>query len=255
MQHLTKLRKNKMPKPAEENSLRKHVENALNRHTNFEDIDVLLKHINEDKRADYLIEDRSIIIEQKEYTSSDEHKAKGKAYAKFVSSMFDKYNIDPDELSLENVQGKFALLTEEEAKKHRKLRNNFYDKIKDLMHKANKQIGSTKKLLDLEKSSGALLLVFDKVSGILPRVVTERVQRSIELYEHIDVVVYTIHFDSFLYNGNSTVNGMIEKQSSSSGYDCGRKIREVILGRPLSKEPIYISNNDVVIQTKRNIFE
>ena len=84
-----------MNKPARTGSLRWNVENSFRSVQGYENLDVVLKHVNKDKRADYLFFDRKLVAEQKEYIDSPQHRAKGKAALELSDRLIAKYGIDP----------------------------------------------------------------------------------------------------------------------------------------------------------------
>jgi hypothetical protein len=62
------------------------------------------------------------------------------------------------------------------------------------MDEANDQIEATKRILGLRNPIALLLVLFDRIPGIIPGVVADRVQRCFamdgadKVYEHIDFV-------------------------------------------------------------------
>ncbi len=252
-----------MTKPAKPGSFRKFIEDKIHAIPGCVDIDDLMRREPESKKADYLLYDRNVIVEQKEYGNSPQHMEKGRRYQEYVGGLFKKYGIDADALDDSNRDESFGLLSAEEVAHLRKLKNDFYDKIKDEMHKANIQIQSTKRVLGLPDAVGVVLVIFDRVNGIMPDVISQRVFRAFDilkegepLYKHVDVFIYSLYMRDLLYNGHSQVNGQITREGSLRSIEYARRILDDLGENKGSARPYKtVSKDDIVKQLVPNVFE
>jgi hypothetical protein len=170
-------------------TLQANVEDCLRKADTYEDVNVLLSHLPETKKADHLLFNREVVIEQKDYNETQEHRKKGRALNNYFSLLSAKYRIN-----LASSADFERIITQEERRKLRVLKNDFYDKIKDYMDAADKQLASTKVELGIPDALGVLLLNFDTISGIFPPIVTQRVFRCFhkpggKQHKHIDFVI------------------------------------------------------------------
>lgn len=252
-----------MTKSAKPGSLRKYIKDSIRAIPGCEDIDHLMRREPEGKKADYLLYDRTVIIEQKEYANSPQHTEKGRRYQDYADGLFNKYGVDPDILNESNPNGKFQVLSAEEAARILKLKSDFYDKIKDEMHKANTQIRSTKKILGLPNAVGVILVIFDLVDSIIPAVIHQRVVKTFEiskngvpLYEHIDIFIYALRLKHLRYNGFSRMNGYIQRDGSPQPLECAERIlgdlRKGLRSNWIRKVP---SRDDTVEQLTADVFD
>jgi hypothetical protein len=152
-------------------TLQANVEDCLRKADTYENVDVLLKHLPAHKKADHLLFLREVVIEQKDYNETPEHRKKGRALKTYVSFLSAKYG------QLASLAEFERIVTQEERRKLRLLENDFYDKIKDYMDRADKQLASTKVELEIPDALGVLLLNFDTISGIIPEIIKKRVFR------------------------------------------------------------------------------
>jgi hypothetical protein len=202
----------------------------------YENLDTLLPQVDKQRRADHLIYNRKVIIEEKEYRSSPEHNAKGMDLEAFYESISKKYKFDfysPPPGYLEN-------LTEEESEEFRKLKGKFSKKIKDKVHEANKQIAATKEIeiLGLQKSIGVALIIIDQIPGILPEVVEEGVGRCFKSmdgdnqdYKGVDIVIAPCLLKDLSILGQNTFIAKIVKNNNPDHHEYGRKILDVLKGK------------------------
>ena len=201
----------------------------------YESIDKLINKKTGNKKADYFLYDRKVVVEQKEFLNSPQHDKKGNAYQDYVSMLFQKHNINPYTQDKSYLREKHKLLSPDEAVHHAKLRNAFYDKIKDDIHIANNQIESTKKVFGTPNAVGVVLMIFDRVNGIMPAVISERVGRTFDikkdgtpLYKHVDIFIYAIHLKDLEYNNATCMNGHITRDSSGEHPKVARSILDVL---------------------------
>jgi len=134
-----------MVKPAKPGSVRRYVEDRLQAIPGYENINDVLPKASDGNKADYLLFDRKIIVEQKEFVNSSEHREKGRRFQEYSSVIFKKYGID----LLDPDTTKYDLLSNEEKDILYKLRGKFYNKIKLDISEANYQIEATKRTLKL----------------------------------------------------------------------------------------------------------
>jgi hypothetical protein len=59
-------------------TLQANVEDCLRKADTYEDVDVLLSHLSEAKKADHLLFNREVVIEQKDYNETQEHRKKAR---------------------------------------------------------------------------------------------------------------------------------------------------------------------------------
>lgn len=221
-----------MSTPPKEDSLMHHIEKRIKRITGCKQLDQMYPGGVEGGISDYLLHDGALIVEQKNYEDSPEQRRNGQALLDLMYVLMDKYGVTPDtEKHLPNV------LSKEDAKILSKVRDKFYDKIKDCMYEANKQIRSTKNFLSLKDSSGALLIIFDRIPGVYIDVIAERIMRCFNqsmgnkrAYNNIDFVVFSCHLKDMLVNGRPVVNGHILRQDNNDKHlEYARGIRKAML--------------------------
>jgi hypothetical protein len=246
-----------MPTPPKVDSLMYHIEKRVKNIAGCEQLDQMYPGGIEGGISDYLLYDRSLIVEQKNYEDSPEQRKNGHALLNLMNVLMDKYNVNPDtEKHLPNV------LSKEDAKILSKLRDKFYDKIKDCMDQANKQIGSTKSFLSLNDASGALLIIFDQIPGVYTDVIVERIARCFNrsmsdkmAYSNIDFVVFSCHLKDMLVNGRPALNGHMLKQENDKHLEYARDIRRALLDGVGSLSPSSIPVGfPVTHQTHPDIF-
>lgn len=252
-----------MTKPAKPGSLRKYVEDAIRAIPGCEDVDDLMRREPEGNKADYLLYDRNVIVEQKEYRNSPQSIEKGKRYQEYVGGLFNKYGIDSNALNESNRDENFRLLSAEEVTHLHKLKGDFYDKIKDEIHKANAQIKSTKRMLGVSDAVGVVLVIFDCVNGFMPAVISQRVLGAFDilkdgepLYKHVDVFIYSLRMKHLVYNNYSQVNGQITREGSPRSLDYARRILDDLReGQGGIWTRKAVSKDDVVQQLVPDIFD
>ena len=200
-----------MTRPAWSCSLRSHVEHKISKITGYENIDKILRHTAKEKRADYLAFERNIIVEQKEFHDSPQNREKGRALEELLGKLAAK--------------NKFAgvnwpATSRDEEKQVSILAARFNDKIKDYIHTSDKQIRSTKRILNLPSAIGVLLLIFDEVAGIFPPVIRQRVERTFAakiddspIYADVEIVIFVCRLKNIQVSGNRTVMGRIIRRN------------------------------------------
>lgn len=216
-----------MTKPAKPGSVRKHIEDNISTIRGYENIDKIMR----GDRADYLLYDRKVIVEQKEFENSPQHNEKGRLQQAYILQLFEKYGIDPHSQDRAYLQEQRKRLSEEEAAQLENLRDNFYNKIKVNIHKANNQISSTKNVLGLPNAVGVVLMVFDRINGIIPSVIEERVNRTFNTLEngdpsckHVDIFIYALWMKDMLYDGADYLSGHITRNASMENIEYARSI-------------------------------
>lgn len=247
-----------MTKPAKLGSLRKYVEDKVSAIQGYENIDKMLK----GERADYLLYGRQVIVEQKEFENSPQHIKKGSIVQSYTAQIFDKYGIDPSSQDRSYLSEMYKLLSKEEVAHLSKLRNDFTDKIKDDIHKANKQIGSTKRVLGLPNATGAVLMIFDGINGIMPSVMEDRVGRIFRaqqndepLYKHVDIFIFVLRMKDMLFDGSSRLNGQMTRSGSAEHVGHARSILDALkAGEPRMRLRRMGKRNDVVVQLIQDVF-
>lgn len=251
-----------MTKPAKPGSLRQHVESRVCLIEGYESIDNLPRKVTGGKKADYLLCNKSVIVEQKEFLNSPQHNKRGENYQEYSAHLFQKYAINPNTQDLEYFREQYKLLSPEETLIHNELRNAFYDKIKDNIHSSNAQIASTKRILGLPNAIGVVLMLFDRVNGIMPAVINERVERAFNLrengkfsYEHVEVFIYSIRLKDLLYNDASCMNGYVSRDSSGEKVEYARKILDALRVNTKNPRPRATpGKDDFVRQLVPNVF-
>jgi len=167
-------------KPPVPGSLRAHVEDEMRKARDYIDLNVLLKNIPQGRRADYMVyKEPAVIIEQKEHLNSPELNSKGKALDDFVTSMCMKYHTDESGL----FPLSSSVMSVEERQTFTNLRDKFYNKIHQYTWDANDQIGQTKSIRNMPAAIGCMLLIFDRVSGMYPEIIGQRIARNFDLHE------------------------------------------------------------------------
>lgn len=127
----------------------------------------------------------------------------------------------------------------------------------------NIQIQSTKRVLGLPDAVGVVLVIFDRVNGIMPDVISQRVFRAFDilkegeaLYKHVDVFIYSLYMRDLLYNGHSQVNGQITREGSLRSTEYARRILDDLGENKGGARPYKtVSKNDIVEQLVPNVFE
>lgn len=247
-----------MTNPAKPGSFRRHIEDKISGTQAFENLDDLLRLIHEDKRADYLMFDRSVIVEQKEFMDTPQHRAKGKALSDLSRSLMMKYSIKPD---LSNLAA--TTLSQDEWDDLHKLRDKFYNRMRQELHCADKQIASTKSILRIPDAVGVALMVFDKVPGIMPAVIYNRVIRFFEeqddgglKHKHVDIVIFSLYMKDMLYNGRPYMNGRIVRNESVEHVGYARRILDALKeGGSKNQRRAFVGKDDVITQLRPDIFQ
>ena len=247
-----------MTKFAKPGSLRKYVEDKISAIQGYENIDKILK----SKGADYLLYGRRVIVEQKEFENSPQHRKKGSRMQAYSEQLFEKYGINPISQDRSYLSEKYKLLSEEEATHLSKLRNDFYDKIKDDIRDANKQIESTKKALGLPEATGVVLMIFDRINSIMPSVIENRVgrifgaqQNGEPLYKHVDVFIFALWMKDMLYDGADYLNGQMTRSGSAEHIEHARNILDALkVGQTRVRSRRMANRNDIVDQLVPDLF-
>ena len=192
-------------KPHAALSFREHLESRLSRLPVFENIDRLGR-AGTGKRADYFLYDRRLVVEQKTYLETPQHKEKGKAIESLFTSLEKKYRKPFAEI----IKQKPGILREEEADELNALSLRFNDKVKDLLHESSKQIGSTKRIFGIPEATGAVLLIFDRVTGVFPGSVSPRIHKCLSSPKspdsfcgHIDFVISCFNLKDLSFDGGN----------------------------------------------------
>ena len=139
----------------------------------YENIDVVLNTVNEGRRADYLFEDRSIIVEKKEIKAYNFDK--NKRILGFFVQLRIKYDFPTsDTIDIENIddQDRDTLF---------RIVQNDLDTVKDKIHEANKQVGNTASILGIKDFSGVVLLISDQIENLIPQAISIRAQTALDL--------------------------------------------------------------------------
>jgi hypothetical protein len=238
-------------------TLHANVEDCLKKADTYEDVDALLS-LPEAKKADHLLFNREVVVEQKDYIETQEHRKKGKAlmaYANFLSS---KYG-----LQIALLLSFWNVITQDERRKLQLLQSDFYDKIKDNMDKADKQIASTKKELGIPEALGVLLLVFDSISGIFPPIVTQRVFRCFhrqggKQHKHIDFVIASYAMKDVAINGCCDCNqSLLSDPTNLKQLEHSRAILDLLKANASGVRPRQTNPTQLHIQPLKptDIFE
>ena len=214
--------------PAVTSSLRYDIEQVLANMPGFENIDTLLKNVKEGKRADYLFEERSVIVEQKEITEWSSTR-KQKDLQSFSEEMLYKYYQNYPE----KIPG-IDDFSEDDVRTSERLVLEKLDPIKDLMHKANKQIESTKRLLEISNASGLLLLISDQMPLLFPHSFFARVRTALYIleegkikYSHLDAVLVIARASGFTANGRTRFDLIISRNPDVA--DAASKFAQAVL--------------------------
>ncbi len=234
-----------MSKAAKPGSLREHVETQMKEISGCENLETVLHNVREGNRADYLLSNRSIIVEQKEYEDSAEHRMKGRQMYEFTNRLIQN-----------------GLSTNAEIKETERLKSKFYNKIGQKLHHASNQIASTKKILNLPNAVGVALLISDRVPGLMPVVVDDRVCRSFDSKSsenncpYIDVVVYSMYMKDLLsYTGKPCCNGGILRNDSDNRLlGISRLIRDGLNGKNSNRQRVTFQRNEWMVQLHPDIF-
>ena len=247
-----------MTKPAKPGSLRKHIEDKISAIQGYENLDKIMR----GERADYLLFNRKVIIEQKEFENSPQHNKKGALQQNYTMQLFAKYGIDPYSRDQLYLQEKHKLLSQEEAGQLDKLRDDFYNKIKVNMHKANSQIGATQRVLGLPNAVGVVLMVFDKINGMMPAVIRDRVTRTFDTLEngepsckHVDIVIFALWMKGMSYDGAEYLNGHITRNGSTEHTEYARSILDGLKeGQTQARARRNLNAGDMVDQLVPDVF-
>jgi hypothetical protein len=224
----------------------------------YEDVNVLLEDIPEPKRADHLLFNRAVIIEQKDYNETPEHRKKGRALKTYVSFLSAKYG-----RQLASLAEFERMVTQEERRKLHRLENDFYDKIKDYMDRADKQLASTKVELKIPDALGVLLLNFDAISGIVPEITKKRVFRCFfgpggKQHQHIDFVIASYALKDIAINGCCYSNqSLLSDEANPKQLQYSRAILDLLLANASGIRPRQTNPERFRIQplTANDIFE
>lgn len=130
------------------------------------------------------------------------------------------------------------------------------------MSDADKQISSTKRILEINTSVDSLLIIFDGIPRILSDVIFERVVRcfdetrdSADAYQHVDFVVFACHLKDMLVNGKSHVNGHATRTAEGRSINYARQVLNALKSHTVNPLPRMSSEEQQVItQLKPNIF-
>jgi hypothetical protein len=210
-------------------TLQANVEDCLRKADTYENVDVLLKHLPAHKKADHLLFRREVVTEQKDYNETPEHRKKGQALKTYVSFLSAKYG-----RQLASLAEFERIVTQEERRKLRLLENDFYDKIKDYMDRADKQLASTKVELEIPDALGVLLLNFDTISGIIPEIIKKRVFRCFfglgeKQHQHIDFVIASYAMKDAAINGCCDCNqSLLSDAANSKQLEYSRAILDLL---------------------------
>ena len=132
------------------------------------------------------------------------------------------------------------------------------------MRNANKQIGSTKRLLKLPDAIGVVVIIFDLIPGIIPQVVTERVRRCFALptsngeqaFDHIDIAMSCLRLKDFRFNGNTELDIRQCRTEDTDHVSYARSLLEVLsAGTRKSKPRLRVRSDDWTQQLRANIFD
>lgn len=104
-------------------SLGQHVKDRLRNMSGYEDIEQLNIPTIKGRRADHLAFNRDLIIEQKDFTPSEEHVRNGANLENAIKYLMNKYDVGPD--TIPNIHN---AISEQESRHLFDLRNKFIRK-------------------------------------------------------------------------------------------------------------------------------
>jgi hypothetical protein len=175
----------------------------------IDDLD-LPPEFDEEKRADFLIENRGAIIELKSLESDPEHKIHSELE---LHRNRDEYPLFYGQLEIHKILNHLP----DGKQIQRKLFYRVCRSIEKSFREADKQIGATKKILACPDSFGLLVLLNQDISVLSPEIISNRVSQLLTKkdndgslhYKNITSVL--IIFENFSFNSkkgghDSTVN-------------------------------------------------
>ena len=105
-------------------------------------------------------------------------------------------------------------------------------------------------------------MIFDKINGIMPSVIEERVGRIFRaqdsggpLYKHVDVFIFTLWMKDMLYDGASYLNGQMTRSGSAEHVGYARNILDALkVGLSQMRPRRMAERGDIVDQLVPNVF-
>lgn len=164
------------------------------------------------KRADYLLESRTIIIEQKEITKYKWLRKDD--LREFKNSVIARYGVDPLTRGM-----RFDQLSSDELQRLQHIMLNDVDIIRDAIEKANRQICDTKTLFEIPNAVGVLLLICDRNEYLLPQAIATRLKTALDMklgdefrYPHVECAVAFCRAKGFLVDNRTRFNLRVSRE-------------------------------------------